>query len=486
MGVFDKAFDTVRGQYFMFDRPAGATDTIDVNVAAGALAFDVVDATGLVVGQDLRVGSGETGELVRVTAVTAETISIDKKLKFAHVAGENVVELAAISIGVPEADGVRVNFGAETTDVFSAIQRTGYGVLNGYVDLGVSSRLMAITADVLALSLGLPRAELFGDGTAAVQTGTTGPRGFTSDGANFGALANLIIVTTGVKEDGTPVKLDFYNCSVDPTALNTTFSRGQLATVPVRTLASSGAADLSAVLWEPATILLTFDSNKGDLFSEIVEVERFTDSGTATTATAAITAGAFAIPLAVTTGVVAGTVLRLGAGDRAEYHEVHDLSGSNARLRTKVLRAHASGVAVVKQTITPIAGVTGGFRITASGQVTKRRSETNRMTIKTRASNIALNFACNVNNMRPETLQLIFGMPASAFDDDVLPLGNLIGTATSETLRFRGLTQNGKKVTIVGWNGSAKLGGEMVFSQAQEFAGPLSYQPQVMQVYVNA
>jgi hypothetical protein len=487
MGVLDKVFNTVTGLHVLVDSPSGGgSTTLSANAAAGATSFTITSATNFAIGDDIRVGSGETQELVRISNLVSTTVTPAKPLKFAHVSGEAVVEQSAINIGVPEADGFKLNLGGESTDVFAATQRLAFGVLTGYVDIGASWRYPVVTADVLALAFGIPRASVIGDGTAAAQSGTAGPRLFTTDGTLFGALVGANLVVTGTLQDGSYVKVELYSLSIDPTTVTTTFSRGQLATVPVKLLAASGAYDFTNSAFTPANIISTFASSKADIFSEITNVETLTDSGTSNTLNGVVAAGAYSVTLTSATGFTAGSWIKIGVGDLAEWHLIHGVSTNTLNLRTQVLRGFANGTAVVLQTRTTIAGVTGGFTMAASGTATTQRAETFRTSLAYKVGNVAVTFSFRSNNVRAETLYLALGIPSTEYANNVLPLGAKIASASATTLLFTGLTQGGKTITLCGWNGAAQIGGEVTFSQAAAAEVPMAFKPSVLQAFVNA
>jgi hypothetical protein len=483
MGQLDKAFESLTGLHLMMDSPSGGGNTtLSAVAAAGATSFTITSATNFAIGDDIRVGSGETLEVVRISNLVSTTVTPAKPLQFDHASAEPVVEQSAISLGVPEADGVKLNIPAEATDVFSAIQRSAYGTLIGYVDLGISWRFMAITADILAYALGLPRSALLGDGTAAAQTGTAGPRLFTTDGLSIGALINTSVIATGVLQDGSVVKVTMQNLSFNPTGLTTTFSRGQLATVPVTCTASSGTFDFTNSAFTPANVVSTFASSNADLFAEITNVATLTDSGTSNTLNGAVSAGAYSVTLTSATGFTAGAWIRIGN----ERHLIHGVSTNTLNLRTQVQSALGNGAAVVLQVVTPIAGITGGFTFSLSGSATQQRAETSRVTLRTRVSNAAPQFAFKTNNLKPETLQLALGMPASAYANSVLPLGNKIASSVRATLLFTGLTQGQKVITMCGWDGAAQINTELNLTQAAEMQASIAYKPSTLQLFVNA
>jgi hypothetical protein len=482
MGILDKQFDVVTGFHLFVDTPAGGNTTLSAPALAGATTLALTSATNFAIGDDIRVGSGEDAELCRITNLVTLTATLAKPLLFAHPAADPVVEQSALDLGVPEADGARFNCQVENTDVFSALQKLAYGTLVGYGDLTVSWRYMAITADVIAAALGLPRSNVLGNGTAAAQTGTAGPRLFTTDGTTLGAAANFSVVITGTLNDGSNVKATFNGLSFNPTVFTTTFSRGQLATVPVAALAASAAFDFTNVTFTPANVINTFASTNADLFAEIVAVAQLTDSGTATTLNGAVAAGAYSAVVASAAGIVAGDWVRVGN----EFHLVHGVVTNTLSFRTQVQRAQATGVAVVKQNVTDVGGIDGGFTIATPGQVTPQRSETRRLSLKYRTGNISAQLNFNATGVTPENLQRAFGIAPAAYASSVLPITSAtIAKNLSGTFVFTGLTQGGRSVTICGWNGTCQPNGELNMTQASALTVPIAYKPQALQVFVN-
>lgn len=484
MAILDKYFNVVTGFYLMVDLPTGGGNTSLASAATkGGTTVELTSATNFQIGDDVRVGSGEQNELVRIQGLTGTTVTTAKPLHFAHAAGEPVVEQANVAIGVPEADGARFGCTVENTDVFNAMARLGWGVLRGYTDMTLAWRFMAITSDAIATALGIPRDQLFGDGTAAAQTGTVGPRLFTSDGVAMGAAINWNAVITGTLNDGSNVKLTCHSLSFDPTAVSYSLSRGAATQIPVRTMMTSAAFDFTNAVFTPATTIGTFEYSDGDQFEEMIGVSELTDSGTATTSSGSTAAGAYAVTVASATGIVAGDWIRVGT----EFHYVHGVVSNTLNLRTRVLRTIASGTAVVKQTVTDVGGIDGGFSFSVSGQANPRRSETHAISLSYRLGNLVPQFSFNVTNLTPETLQRWLALPANAYNASVMAISkHSVGKAAKRTFVFTGLTQNGRTITLCGWNGNAVTSGDTALTQAADALIPIAYRPKVIQHFVNA
>lgn len=486
MGVLDKKFQTHLGLFLFIDTPSGGgSTTLSASAAAGATTLSLTSAANFAIGDDIRVGTGETMELVRISNLVTTTVTTAKPTKFAHASAEAVVEQSHLNIGVPEADGLRLNINGESTDVFSSIQRLAYGIVNGFVDLGATFRFPVVTADVIAFALGIPRANVIGDGTAVQQTGTVGPRMFTTDGTLFGGLTNVNLVSTGQMQDGSYLKVDLYNITFDPTSLSVQFARGQLSTVPVKVMASSGAYDFTNTAWTPANTFSTNASSKADIFSEIVQASVLTDSGTSNTTSGVTAAGAYVIALTSATGFTANSWVKIGTGDAAEYHLIHAVATNNLNLRTQVLRAFAATAPVVQQTVTSLGVAVGGFTLGMSGSVETQRAETYKTSLGYRVLNCAATLSWNVDSLSQVAVYTALGIPAADVANNVVPLGARILANAAATILFTGLTQGGRTVTICGWNGAAQVGGETQFSTQATASIPMSFKPNGLQVLVN-
>lgn len=488
MPLLDKKFNILTALYLFVDKTTGhLSTTLGAAAAAGTNTLTVAAGTNSLNGDDIRVGTGETMELCRIASGggTTSLVLVDN-LKYDHASGEAVVEQEALNLGVPEADGVRFNFNGESTDVFSAVSRLAFGVVNGYVNLGLSWRFPFLTVDALAMAYGIPRAKVIGNGTLAVQSGTAGPRLFTTDGVTFGAIQNVNAVFTGLLNDGSNFRIECYNVTYDPTAVSLTIARGALTTLPARALCSGAAANFAASAFVPATIVNTYAGSKADMVQEITAVDLLTNSGTATTTSGTVAADAYVIPVTSATGIVDGDIVSIGVGDLREYHRVHTVSGNNLNLRTQVLRAHASGVAVVKQTRTSLNVAQGGFTLATTGSVETQRSEYSRVSLGYRPQNVAVTLGCNLDAIKPESFYTALGIPASAYVGNVLPINNNIGKASEASFYITGLTNGQKVFNILGWNGAAQIGGETQFTQAATALLPLLYKPNGFSVWMHA
>lgn len=484
MAVLDKYGLNVTRAGFLLDKPSGVSTTSTAPAAADQATLIVVGTT-ILAGMDVGIGSGETYEIGRVLTGGATTVVLTKPLQFAHASGDAVVEQADLMLGNPEAEGIKINVNAETTDVFDCISRFPFGTLSGFTDLGGSLRMPTPTTDILAMALGLARSEVIGDGTTAAQTGLVGPRMFTTNGVNFGVLTRATLYVSVQKVDGTYMTWYAQNLSFDPTALSVQYARNTVANVPMKFLFSSMRTDFTNAAFVPASSVATYLASKGDLVSEITAVGNLTSSGTSTTSTGVTAAGAYTIAVTSATGITAGLWIGIGVGALKEWHQVDSVVSLSVKLRTKILNGFAASTPVVVQTNTPFAGISiGGVTMSTSGQVSTLRAETFRASLGYRVGNAAIQFTMNLSALTPENFLAAYGLPIAEYANTVLPF-RAIGSGTPLTLVLTALTQSGKTITICLWDGSAVIASETTLSAAVETQLSMTYKPRMMQYLYN-
>jgi len=485
MGALDKVLDKPTAVHIMVDQLSGASSTVNAAIAKGATALTIAAASTFANGDNIRLGSGETQELATIASGGGTTsLVLGKGAEFAHAVGEAVVEQNSITLGKTEAAGFTFSVAGESVDVFTMDARAAYTVLSGYGDINWNYPTPNVTVDNFALAFGVLRSLLKGDGTNAQQTGTVGPRLLTSDGSEFGGQSGLNLVLPFQRVDGTFGALRLYNLTMDPTSFSASFARGALTTLPVSGMASMWAIDDTNSLWAPQTTLATFAGDSGDVFDSISSVNTVT-AGAATTTTGIVAAGAYVIPVTSATGIVAGSYVQLGVGDAAEIHEVQAVATLNLNLYTSVRAGHASGVALVAQTLVPNLGVTGGFRVNVGGSSQVLRSETSKYSFGKKILQAPLELAWETNNITTANVMLALGLPSGSLVSSILS-GQGLATAASQTLVFKGFTKSGETVTIVGWQGAPTISLTTVFTQAAEAKIQLSFKPRTFQIYQRA
>lgn len=487
MPALDKYSNIVRSHGFLFDKSSGASSTVNAAAAKDQANLTVAGASSFANGQDIVVGSGETTELCRILSGGGTTsLVMTKNLKYDHPVGDLVTEQAAFQLGTAEADGIKFNIDGETTDVFGVMSRLLYNKVPGFVSFKGSMRMPTPTVDILAVACGVQRSEVIGDGTAAQQTGTVGPRQFWSDGSNFNTLKRGCFFATIQTIDGSWRTFYAFNCAFNPTAMSVQFARGVVANVPFNWVMSGYAIDFTNSQFVPSTTVLTYDATKQDMIAEVVGVD-YGVAGTATTITAQATAGAYQITVASTTGMAAGSIVKLGSGDQAEYHEVHAIVSLVAQLRTQVKRTWASGSAAAPITLTTFSGLSvGGATYSVSGTATERKTETQRAVQDYLLQNITPKWTFALSSLTPENHYLSVGAPSSDYASSVLTFRNAAKNTGLEVVVMRFLALNGKSVKAILWQPVVEVSQETVLSQAVESQLPVSLLPAAQTWMINA
>lgn len=448
MGAKDKVLKQLQQVLLVRDQTGGAATTLGAAAAAGQKVLTVPSTTSVANGDTVRVGSGETMELGVVASFVANTsITLADNLTYDHAVGEAVVEQTAYDVGAIAEGGVTVNGAAQTTDVGVATQRLAYTTLNGYTDLTAQFALPTITPENLAIALGIAFSKITGAGTAA------SPYQLATDGSEFCGEQNQSLIAIGIAMDGSVLRVELWGVDADYTGLSLQLSRGQLASVPVKLVASAGGVVTTNASAYVANTAKT--PAKGKVFDALSEVGLFTD-GTAGTLNANAAAAATTMSTATNLGVAAGDWVRVGAGNTVEFHRVDSVTGAgpyNIALRTPLYRAHANGEAIAKQVLVPFAAPSqDGVTLEVSGSVEMIRTAVRRLTagLKPGAATTTLRFG--VIDFLLANFARALGIPQAKIVGGRLPLtGDTIATDTVQGAYVRGLTQDGWTCWVNVW-----------------------------------
>lgn len=433
------------------DATGGGIGTTTIGAAGAAAGQKVVPCAAtanFTVGDPVRIGSGDEMELGAVASIQAGvSLTMAEELAYAHVAGEPVVEQVAYDLGDVTDGGVSVEGSGQTTDVQVSTRRLVYTVLNGYTSLSASFALPGLTLHNLALAAGIPLANISGDGQALT------PFSLATDGSDFGGETNMSLIAIGLTQDGSPIRVELWGVDADYTAVSTQLKRGQLASVPMKFVASSGgAASTNASSYVANT---SIRPTKGKVFDALQEVGFFTDATTgplATTTTAAAAKGATVLALTAVTSLANGDWLKVGTGDLVEYHQIANIAALNVTLKSNLLRAQASGVAVVRQAQVSFGGIhEDGVQLAFGGSVEEVRLATKRMSagIKLGAANVSLGFG--IVEWSLSVLARVFGIPQTAIVNGRLPINSNIGSAVIDGMYVKGVLKDGTIAYVNAW-----------------------------------
>lgn len=444
--------------YLARDKAAGGgTTTLSAAVAAGAASFTLVSATNFAIGDIVRLGSGEEMELVKIGNLVGAVVTPAEATVYAHAAGEQIVEQEVFDLGDVTGDGVTVTFTGSTTDVSVATRRTAYTSLSGYVSAMAALSLPGVTLFNMLVALGMPLSGVTGAGTLA------SPYHLVTDGNEFNADANQSLIVISVLEDGTFLREELWGVDADYTGLSMALNRGNLNSIPASFVASAGG--VVSTVANPYVATTTYRGTKGKVFDGLAEVGLFaaaTVGPLATTTTGIVAAGATVLPLTAVTNLAAGDWVMLNSAESVEFHQIDNIAALNANLRTRTLRAHPIGTAVVRQQQIPFGGVQeDGVTIGFGGTVDAIRIATRKLQAGLKSSLATITASFRLIDFTLANYARSLGIPQSAIigGGTRLPLGNNIATAgQTDGVYVRGLTQDGGTVQVNLWGSTPDIG----------------------------
>jgi hypothetical protein len=474
MAAKSKFIRRLRSAYLALDKTGTAANTtLSANAAAGATSFTITSATNLAIGDAIRVGEGETCELVHVSNLVTTTVTPSKPLRHAHLSGEAVVEQTVFDLGDVEQQGATVSVNGETSDLLVATKRLAFAILNGYVDLRAEFSLPTLSLYSFAIATGMPLSSVSGSKTTAA------PLHLTTDGNEFGSVQNATLVLSAVLMDNSIVTHEIFGGDADYSAVSVPFVRGQPATLACRFTASAGGRAYTGA--PPYTVDTSIRPSKGDVFSGLSEVGFFGDLGggaSTTVATATAAAGQSVVELASTTGIGQGDVLRFGSGDTVEYHAVESIASPNVTLRTKLFRDQVVGTAVVEQERLTFGGVApGGVTLTTGGSVESLRVATSPLTVGTRPGNALVTLALSLQDVTLANVARALGIPQSDISGGLMNIGENVNTSPLESLYLRGINQSGDTVEVQAWGCSQQIAYALRKASTGEMAFPITVRP---------
>lgn len=407
-----------------------STTVATTDIAVGATTFAVTSATGLATGKVIRVGDGETAELVKIGNLTGTTVTPARPIMKAHSVGDAVVEQTVYDLG-EVAGQPQGAVTTESTEVEVETRRLVYSILQGYADVEMSFSLVGINAWTLAVALGVPFGKIFGTGA------TNTPQTLQTDGSEIGTAVAQCVILQGLRMDGTSVTLEIWGAENDYTGLNVPLARGQAALVPVKWVGPSLLIDDNAVSYTATT---TDRPDYGDLLESISEIGYFEAATTgplSTTLNADLAAGSNTPSLASSTNAAVGDVLMIGTGDTVEFHPVATIGP--VVLATKTYRAFLSGTPVVRMKRTSFGGIiAGSASFTTGGSTDKIRLEHSRTSIGLKPGGANLGVQFQIADATLANIAWASGAPQGDISGGRLLLGNNIGTAVPLGVYLRG------------------------------------------------
>jgi hypothetical protein len=454
--------------YLLQDKAsAPASTTLASAAVAGATTVTLTSATGFTTGKAFRIGAGEYTEPCYVQSVASNVVTLGRPLRQAHDALEPVVEYTAYDVGALGGPA-GLQFNGESTDFEVETSRLIFSSLNGFLDIGAFLTMVGVTPATFAVGLGIPMVRVRGVGTQA------DPLELTTDGSEIGSAVNQCVIVHGVKNDGTPIVVECWGAENDYTGFQVAFARGQASTVPARWLGGFGLYDENAPVWVGDT---TMRPSKGDLLDGVREIGVFIPATTgplSTTLSASAAADQKNITLTSSTNLTAQDWVKIGTGDRAEYHRVQTLGTPNV-LATRLYRAHASGTPVVRMRRVSLGAIVkGSASFAVGGSVEKVQVENSRTTLGLKAGSATPTLNFQIANLTGETLAYALAAAQGDFANGRMNITENVGVAPIDGLYLEGRNQNQQTVILSTW-GSSQAITELLISMQKAGINGLSY-----------
>lgn len=454
MAAKDKVILRNAGVYLARDKTGtfGST-TLTAAAAAGAGTLTVASITNFATSDWIRVGSGETLELVQVhisTAPSGNTITLNTNLRKAHLSGEAVVEQQIYDLGpVTNDQGAVVSYKGESTNVNVADNRLAHAVLNGFVSAEANFTFPNVSLYSFAAATATLLAKIVGAATLA------SPLQLATDGTDFAGDSNMSMIIAGKLFDTSDLVAYLFGVDGDYTKISLALSRGKLAGLPARFIAAAGGAFDTSVPAFAADV--TNKPTKGKVFDSLVEAGWFSDetvSPANTTVTGGGAAGASTCTVAAITNISAGDWLRFGSGNTMEIWQVDSAVTLTVTIRGAFLRAQAVGTVVKEQRLTDFAGIDeNGATLNLGGNVTVMKSALSRTPIGARPETVEASFNLPVIETTLANLALSLGVPQSAVSGGRLTVSgaNLLSAVDLNGLYLRGTLLDATNWVAMGW-----------------------------------
>lgn len=443
MPIKNKMYKRTKSIVFFRDTPAGASTSITAAVAAGALSVNVDSAAGITAGKVLRIGSGEEVERVDVVDVVGTAITFAKPLLRAHAAAEPAVEMTGYDLGEPTG-GFEVGGSLETTDVQSDARRLMFAKLPGYGSATAKTSILGLTLYALAAAWGIPFSRVTGAKT------TASPLHLVTDFNDVDSVQDSCVVATVVTQDNSVRTIECWGVSVDYTAFSVQLATGQAGAVPLSFVICGGIVEADgAPVFTPLAI---YRGSKASLFGRLTGFGFYAPAVTgaaSTTLSAVAAADAAELSVASNVGFNIGDWISVSADDLVEVHQVGGTAAGKITLRTKLLRAQASGTTVTRLTRHKLATTRDGVTLALAGQVSPLYEGSRTMAVGQQPGNVDPSVSAQLNDLSLANRALALGIPASAIANDRLLATEQLGSTSILALYLEGMLADGVTVNTL-------------------------------------
>ena len=423
---------------------AGATATsVATAKAAGISSFDVVSATGLAVGQSIRIDDGENVERGEISTLVGTTVGLVKPLERDHAAGFAVITQTVYDLG--DVKGQVGSTGTlEQTDVLSAMRRLKFQIIQGYQTEPVETAVYGVTPENLVFALGAPLTAVTGTGASV-----DAPKVFQTAFDDIDSENNVCIILKYVTQDGTTRVREWWGCAVDYSSYSVQLAIGQDGAVPLKFTCYGAMVD------GDYTPTFTADTSKkaakGKVFDKLTSVGIWAAGGGDTTVSVDAAAGDSSVTVASAAGLTAGDYIAFGSDDTLEinYIPTGGITGSVVTLAWPLLRAQATGVAVQIVTQTTFAAIgKDGVKLNIGGQTTPIQSGLRRLPLGMQAGNVDVALQMSLVEMSSSAFAYSRGIPQANVTNNRILLTEELATATILGVFAKGLNKDGGTVLI--------------------------------------
>jgi hypothetical protein len=395
-----------------------------------------------------QVGTGSA----TTNLVLARPLSID------HEATEVVIQYTCYDLGPIAGAGATPDLGAAQTDVRVANSLLLFGTQPGFVDPSLTIPIEGFSLWSLAWAWGMSLTSMGGSGVFA------SPSVLQSDGTEFMQIKNGALCLVYQLADGSVQRLEYWGVSFDYSTVNFRFAIGQEVVIPVKGWSDTGAALYDGADPYAAYAVTTYTPSKANLADLPLEVGLLVDSVATTLATDAA-AAANALTLTSGTGFLASVsplmnYLRIGTGNRVEYHAIDSVTGAAVVLKSTLKRRHLATEPVVFTTRGKLAGLgADGVGFTSAGTLEPRTVGSNRVRAGRRRTTVDVAFDFKIQNLTPANFAAALGIAPSEIraSGTQLYLGSNIQRSNSAVsgVYFRATLQNGDNIWATAWGCSS-------------------------------
>lgn len=462
MAAKDKVF--LRGVSIILGRDKTSTPgstLLTAAAAVGAGTLTVAAITNFGVSEFIRVGAGENQELVQIhtsTAPASTTITLNTNLRLAHAIGEPVVEMQLYDQGPATDAGATVRFRGDSSSQFVWDQRLPYTKLNGFVSIEAEWTFPTQSLHSWIAATGAAVAKVVGSGTQA------SPTQYATDGTDFGAVGETVVIIQGVLFDNTNVVFYLFGAGADYTGISLQLSRGRLAGLSAKFLAANAAIDTVVPAFGADT---TNRPTKGKVFDALVEAGVFEDAGSGLNSTVASggAAGTSSVTVASGTGAAVGDWVRFSSANLMQIFQLESVAGAVLGIRGQFIRSLAVGDAAREQTLTLFPGVDqDGATLALGGTAEVMNSALSRSSIGLRPGNAEARLTIPIIETSLANFCRALGIPQSAISGGRLLVSgqNMLTSKEVNGLYLRGTCVDATSFVAMAW------GTDIDISQAVE------------------